>query len=39
MLAAAEAEAEATRQLAALRDNPAKKYSGVPVSQDVVCPV
>jgi hypothetical protein len=41
MLAAAEAEAEAeaTRQLAALQDNPAKKYPGVPVSQDVVCPV
>ena len=33
------AEAEATRQLAALQDNPAKKYSGVPVCQDVVCPV
>lgn len=36
MLAAIEAEAEAARQLAALRDNPGKKYSGVPVSQDVV---
>ena len=32
-------EAEAARQLAALRDNPGKKYSGVPVSQDVVYPV